>query len=468
MKRLVYMTALCSALCSWDAWAMSLEEVLRSSSRHYPSIQKSRAGLEAQEGKVQAARGAFDWELNQKAISRISGYYEGDYVESQITRRLSDSATRIYGGYRVSQDGFPVYEDQNVTLSGGEFNAGVALSLWRNRIIDEERFSVTDAELERKQKNYDLLLTQFSVQYDAMQAYLDWVAAGRTLTIAENLLLLAKKRQDGFKTRASKGDIADIFVTENQQYIAKRSADVNDATRMLDNYALKLSLFWRDNEGNPIKPSRKDLPKDFPSLSTPSIDIDRQIERARELRPELIKIDLGLKRERNKLLLSENKRMPKVDFIAQGGRDIGTGLNASDRARRGGNEGKIGLNISIPLQTNTGEGLMRQSQATIRQLEQEQRLLNDQIASEIQMAANNYHVAGKNVTLAKQEASIAETMEKSERERFNSGAADFFVLNMREERAAEARRKVVESRLKLLRSIGDYYLATLQYFPDTL
>ncbi|MBY0407059.1 MAG: TolC family protein, partial [Rickettsiales bacterium] len=395
--------------------------------------------------------------LNQKAISRVSGFYSGDYADTQVTRRLSSSATRIYGGYRASDGDFPVYEDENVTLNRGEFNAGVALSLWRNRIIDEERFTFTDAELELKQKSIDLLLTQMGVQYDAMQAYIEWVAAGQALKVTENMLKLAVARQEGFKTRVGKGDLADIVLTENQQYIAKRTADVNDAKRNLENKASRLSLFWRNTEGAAVLPARKDLPGDFPKAQSFAIDLNREIERARAIRPELIKLDVGMQRARNKLALSEQRIMPKVDLIAEGGRDMGRGAS-----RYAGNEAKIGLNISIPLQQNIGEGQMRQSRALIRQLEQDRRLLNDKIATEIQIAANNYHAAQQNVVQAKKEIDATLAMQVADRERFDSGAVDFFVLNMREERAADAQIKHIESRLRLWRSIADYYLASLQ------
>jgi len=461
MKRSLGLAIVISFFTIQPAHAMTMEALLQSSAKHYPSIQKAREGVEAQSGKVQAAQGAFDWELNQRSVSRVSGFYGGDYSDSKITRRLADSATRIYGGYRVSREGFPVYEDEEVTLSGGEFNAGVALSLWRNRIIDEDRFMFRDAELELKQRTNDLLLTQLGVQYDAMQAYLDWLAAGKAVQVVESLLNIAVKRQDGFTERVSKGDIAEIFLTENKQYLAKRGADVNDAKRALDNRATKLSLFWRDADGKTLVPSHKEQPKDFPKLDSFSINLDKEIERAKLVRPELIKVELGLQRERNKLKLNENKLMPKVDLVAESAQDLGTG--SSNQARtRGGVEGKIGLNISIPLQTNTGQGLVRQSAATIKQLEQDSRLLNDQIVTEIQIAANNYSVASKNVVLAKLESSVAATMEQAERKRFDSGAVDFFVLNMREERAAEARLKLIDSQQKLWRSIADYYLATLQ------
>ena len=440
-----------------SAQAMTMQELLESSAKHFPEIEKARAGVEAQSGRLQATKGAFDWELNNKTTSRMSGFYDGDYSDSQITRRLSNSATRIYGGYRMSEGGFPVYEDEQVTLSSGEFNAGVALSLWRNRIIDEDRFSFSDAELELKQKDIDLLLTQMGVQYDAMHAYVNWVAAGKRLRVLENLLDLANKRQKAFESREKTGDVATILLTENQQYIAKRTADVTDAQRTLENMAAKLGLYWRDENGHTVVPAKGELPGDLPKPEVTDINIEREIERARSMRPELIRLDVGMQRERNKLELSSQKIIPKVDLMMEGARDTGTGPQ-----RYRGTESKIGLNISIPLQQNLGEGQMRQSRAVLRQLEEQRRLLNDRIAMEIQITANNFHAAHTNVGQAQKEIDATLAMQNAERERFESGAADFFVLNMREERAADAQIKHVEARLNLWRSIADYYLATLQ------
>jgi outer membrane protein TolC len=437
--------------------ALSLDELLASSAQHYPKIAESIAMIEAQTGKIQTARGAFDWELNQKAFSRTSGFYDGDYMESQLTRRLSESATRLYGGYRVSDGDFPVYEDQNYTLTGGEFNAGISMALWRDRLIDEDRFAYKDADLELQQKEIDLLLTRVSVQYDAMKAYIDWIAAGKALTIAEDLLKLSLERQEGFRKRVEKGDLAAIYLTENQQYIAKRQADVNDAQRMLDNKTARLGLYWRDTNGNMMYPEKTVMPSEFPETAPIAIDRFADVERARKIRPELLRLDTGLKREKNKLLLGENRILPKVDLIAESGRDIGNGAN-----RFTGTESKIGVNISIPLQQNVGKGQMLQSRAHITQLEQQKRLLNDKIETDIYIAANNFYTAAKNVKQTEQEVNASLAMEKAERERFQNGASDLFLVNIREERTADAQRKQVLSILSLWHAIADYYIASFQ------
>ncbi len=456
MKK-IWLTLACALLPS-AAWALSLEEVLASSQRHYPKIIEAREKIEAQKGKIQKAQGAFDWELNHKQAHRVSGYYDGQYVETQISRRLSDSATRVYGGYRVGDGDFPIYEQYYPTLDRGEVNVGVMVSLWRDRIIDEERFAFADAQLEMKKKETELLLTQMGVQYDAMTSYIDWVAAGLARNLAKEQLDLADVRQQGFETRVAQGDLARIYLTENRQAILKRQADLTEAERKLRETSVKLSLYIRDESGNPLIPEENSLPLNLPDPGALTLErIDREIERARGMRPDLIAIHIDLDRQRNALLLGENKRMPKVSLYVEGARDIGDGPIS-----RRGNEAKIGLNISIPLQQNTGQGMVEQTKAEMRQIEQRKRLLNDQIASQIQSVANDYHAAHEILRLARQEAEAARTMQNAERTKFEHGATDYFVLNMREEKRAEAQRKAIVAHARLWDAVAGYYLATLQ------
>ena len=440
------------------AQALTLEDVLASSKRHYPKIIEAREKIEAQKGKIQKAQGAFDWELNHKQSHRLSGYYDGQYVESQISRRLSDSATRVYGGYRISDGDFPIYEQQYPTLNRGEVNAGMMISLWRDRIIDEERFAFSDAQLEMKQKETELLLTQTSVQYDAMTSYIDWVAAGLALKVAQAQLDLAEQRQKGFEERVAQGDLARIYLTENRQVILKRQAEVTETTRKLREAAVKLGLYLRDGEGAPMMPPDTALPTSLPDPGKLALEqLDREIERARSMRPDIISIHIDLERQRNALRLGENKTMPKVNLYIEGARDIGSGPIS-----RQGNEAKIGLNISIPLQQNTGEGMIAQTKAEIRQIEQRKRLLNDQIASQIQSIANDYHAAHQYLILTEQEIVAASAMQDAEHIKFEQGAADYFVLNIREEKRAEAQLKNINAHAKLWEAVAGYYLTTLQ------
>ncbi len=452
------LAAIVVLLYSTAASAVTLDDVLVSSRQHYPKIAAALQEVEAQKGNVQKAQGAFDWTLNSDVSGR-AGIYDGLYADTEVTRRLSDSNTRIFGGYKLSDGQLPIYEDQFNTGQGGEFNVGILFSLLRNRIIDEERFYFADSTLALKQKESDLLLAKLRTQHEAMVAYLEWVALGKSVAVVKELVALAQERQQGFDARVQHGDIARIYLTENQQYILKRKTELNDLQRQFDNAAVKLSLFLRDEAGTPKIPKTSDLSAlGFPH--PPSLELKRlgeEIERARALRPEMIVLDIGAERERNQLMLGENAVLPKLDMKLEAAQDVGSRAGIST-----GQDARIGLTLSIPLERNTGEGMIRRSRAKLKQLEHDKQLLNDQIAAEIQSIANNFHAAREFMQLTLQEVQAAAKMQDAEQKRFRDGAADFFVLNMREEKTAEARIRNVQSTLTFWKAIAHYYFATLQ------
>ncbi len=437
--------------------SLQLQQVLQSTRSHYPKIQEAQEKIAESTGKVQEARGAFDWYYQQSSFNRMHGYYDGRFSEHQVRRRLSSTGAEVYGGWRMSDGSFPLYEDQFRTGSEGEYHIGMMLSLWRDRVMDEERFKLADAELELQQQQAELLLTRLAMDYDATTAYLDWLAAGLTLRVAEDQLALAQERQQGFATRVSKGDLARIYLTENQQYILKREGDVVEARRQLDNAALRLSLYWRDTAGTPITPDKNALPPDVQAPSPLQLaNLEQEIQRVQQLQPERIVLDLAAERQKKRLQLGENALLPQVDFLLETARDIGTGPTPRQET-----EAKVGVKISVPLQQNVGRGRMAQSQAAIRQLEQRKRLLNDRLATEIIAAATNYEAAQKAANLAEDAVDAASTMQQAEARRFNSGATDFFVLNLREEKTAEAR-------IARIRAYAKWWEATARYFITTL
>ena len=55
-----------------------------------------------------------------------------------------------------------------------------------------------------------------------------------------------------------------------------------------------------------------------------------------------------------------------------------------------------------------------------------------------------------------------ETMREAEQRRFQSGASDFFLVNIREETAANARIQFHEARLDREVALADYYAATVE------
>jgi len=440
------------------AHALALEEVLRSSHRHAPQIQRAQAKLEEADAGIQEAQGAFDWELNGSASQR-GGIYGGGYVDTQVTRRLAESNARIYAGYRASNADLPTYEDYYNTSSGGEFNIGVAFALLRDRIIDEERFRFRDAVLAKKQQEAEAYLVTLRTQFEAMAAYAQWLADGHALQTMEELAGLARERQSAMNTQVREGDIARIYLTENAQNIARREAQIADARRKLARSAQKLSIYLRDEAGNPVVPEATELPlllAQTPALEMDNAQLRETIRKAQALRPEQIAIEFGMEREQNRRALAENLSLPKLDLALEGAQNVGR-----DAAQRAEEEGRVLLRLSIPLQQNTADGRTRAAEARLKSLALERQLLNDQIAADIRAIAATATQTAEEIEQAEREVDAAAAMRAADTQRFANGDVDFFILNMREERVAEAKLRRIAAERIWLENLALYYFMTL-------
>ncbi len=438
---------------------LTLDAVLDSSRERYPQVLAAREKIRAQAGKLLSSEGAFDLYAEQTNKSRLSGYYDGRYSSTKLVQPLSDFNTNVYGGYRVSGGDFPIYEDEAFTLDAGK--VGAVFSLLRDRDIDSRRAGLRDSRLALDQTELDALLTRVRVQHDAMTAYVDWIGAGEALAVYRDLLQLAEARNDGLDTRVQEGDLANIYLNENRQYILRRRGFVVEAERKLV-AANKLSLYLRHTDGTPRLPAEAELPRRWPnppSLIDPTT-VDAAIRAALAARPEIGVLAADIERERLNLALGRNNLMPRVDLNLEAARDFGSGQKS-----RTGTDTIVRLDVTIPIETRKARGQIDAAQANLSRLDLDRRLLEERIGVEIRTLANDLSAAYRFVELATQETEQADVLSRAERERFAEGASDFFVVNLREEAAANARVREIDAHLRYLGALADFYAATVQREP---
>ncbi len=146
---------------------LTLEAVLDSSLTHFPRIQSAVQETLARQGKVTAAMGAFDLALEQESLIWADGFFDGLSADTRLAKRLPQANAKVFAGYRVTNDDFPIYQQEVVTNSGGEFNIGVVFSLWRDRAIDSDRFKVLSERLGVRDAEIDLMLAKVMTQRNA-------------------------------------------------------------------------------------------------------------------------------------------------------------------------------------------------------------------------------------------------------------------------------------------------------------
>jgi outer membrane protein TolC len=433
---------------------LMLAEVLASSRFHAPQVLEALARLRGAEGRLLSAEAAFDTVFSAAAETRLSGFYDGRDVEAKVTQPLGNLGGYAYGSYRVSGGKFPIYEDERYTNQFGEIKAGAVLALMRDRLIDDRRFGRVQAEADVAIADADRLMVAIGVQTRAIQTYNNWLVAGLRLAIYQDLLKLAQDRQSAFRRQVAEGARPTILLTENEQNILRRQSLVVQSEQALAVAATALSLYLRDADGRPLVPDAARLPGALPPpLPRPAQPGDLALAR-----PDLRTIDIRMKAARARVTLDRNAFLPKLDLKVEASRDFGAeGLGGSSRS---GTESKIGLTFTLPLQQSAARGRIAQTNAEIDAFRQRRRFLEDQIVADIgaiDIAVTN---SARLTVLARDEAERARTMAAAERRRFTLGASDFFLVNVREEAAADAEVRRLDAAFRQIVAHADLAAAT--------
>ncbi|MEO1731651.1 MAG: TolC family protein [Pseudomonadota bacterium] len=437
------------------------EEVLRSSALTFPSILESFEREAAARSDQLAADGAFDLILDGEYYDRYTGTFSGGFAQGKVTQPIAPFGGEVFGSYRLSDGEFPIYENIYNTNELGEFKVGALFSLLRNRRIDQRRFAVTDTRLAASQARLDVLLVQLNVQFEALRSYWRWIAAGSEVEVYEGLLEIAEARAVGLARQVKAGAIPRIAVTENEQNLIRRKSLLAEAERNFETAANSLSYYLRDETGGLIVPSREQLPELSQLAQLPDMQSLLTVARSDilEQRPELRNFQLQLERARNKVELRRNDLKPTLDATVELSRDfgpIGDGGPTFDST-----DTVIGLTFKVPLQRRTARGQVQRAEAELREIELREQRTADRIEVELDNILTNLNAALRLASLADDEVEQATTMVEAERKRFALGAGDFFLVNLREERAADAEVRSIRANLNGRLAAASYSAATM-------
>jgi len=108
----------------------------------------------------------------------------------------------------------------------------------------------------------------------------------------------------------------------------------------------------------------------------------------------------------------------------------------------------VALRFTVPLQQRSARGRLAAAQAEMQASLYEQQLLEDRIELEVRNILLELAFARQLQQLAEVGVTQSDIMRRSEQRRFESGASDFFLVNVREETAASARVTLLEAELE--------------------
>lgn len=442
---------------------ITMENVLASSRLHVPLILESLAKARQASGNQLAARGAFDVNIKADGFSRTTGFYNGSVINTEARQNIGTLGASVYAGYRLSDGRFPIYEDYNFTNSYGEVKVGALFSLLRNRDIDDNRFNITDTSLALEQADLDVLATKISVQRQAIISYWTWVSAGYQAKIYQQLLDIALERERALEAQIAEGAVADIFLLENRQNITRRQTLLAQAERNLGNAAVALGFYLRTADGQMKVPVREELPEltDFDVGPNTNLQDGVVLSDIILNRPELRQLRVGLERMNQQILLRKNNLKPALDFNVELSRDLGSVVEGGISRRS--TDQIVGLKFSVPLGQRAARGRLRAAEAQRTALYHQEQRIQDQLSIELENIMIEIDTALQLRSLAEIDVEQSLAMQEAENRRFQNGASDFFVVNVREETAANAQIQRYSAILAQWTAHANYIAATMDF-----
>ncbi len=437
------------------------QDVLAISAETFPDILVSLAEEAMAHGESLAAEGAFDLVFKSDGFSRVNGYYDGQHISAGASQYLRPFGAELYGGYRISDGDFPIYEDKNYTNNRGEAKVGILFSLLKNRDYDKRRYTIDDTRLAASQASLEVLMTKIGVQQKALNAYWRWVALGHELKTYNELLKMAQARHENIVTKVNSGALSEVSITENMQNIISREIMVAEAKRKFEIAANNLSFYLRDENNNLMVPTEAQIPAEdnLRKITDIQIIISASDSEILEMRPELRDLRLAIERAQKNIQISENALKPDLGLKVEVSNDFGN--IAEGGKSRDSTDVIIGFEYKMPFQRREGRGKVQKAQAKMRAAQYKLQKVEQQITLELENTLIDLNTAINLVKLSGNEVKQASRMVEAEREKFELGASDFFLINMREEKAANAKIRAIRSILNGRMAETKYNAATM-------
>jgi len=440
---------------------LRLEEVLESVAAAFPLLYAVEMERVIAAGQRLAAEGQFDPLLRLQSIEQ-TGTFASSQLRTGVEQATPFGGITTFAGWRWGQGNFPVYYGDRKTGEGGELQAGIVVPLLQNRPIDPRRARLRIAQITENLAEPTIRRARLDFFRLAAQAYWSWQVAGAQYRIAAELLQLAVVRQQLFDVQLAEGKISESPVALNLRLVASRREALRAAERLLQQNALRLSLFLRDENGEPVVPPSDWLNPDFlqirPLPPRPEGLAD-DVQLALRLRPELVRFQLEKQRRTVEWQLADNQLLPTLNLTLQGAQDLGaakktfTGTGVFDTART---TGEIGALFELPLPLRNARGQRLTAQAQLAQLLAQERFARDEIIVQVQDAVSELFLTYQRLQQAQEELRQAERVLQIETLRFREDRISLVELNLQEIAAAEAKTKVATI-------LGGYFIAIANY-----
>jgi outer membrane protein TolC len=443
--------------------ALTLDHVRASLLSTFPLVAAANASRDIAAGEAIASHGPYDLRLKATSEAGPLGFYQTYRQQAGVEQELFNGST-LFAGYRLGRGNYQPWYLERQTNEGGEFKVGFLKPLAQNRPIDPNRAEFFRAHLEQDRVEPEIQAQILLFIRDASVAYWEWLAAGRNLAIAEDILELARLRNQALVKEVRGGNRPQIELVDNERLIVSREAKVIDSQRKLNQLAIKLSVFFRDAAGTPLIPQRDSLPNDFPEVDASMVSAQSEesiIAMAQSRRPELAAIEIVRQQTLVDLRQAENLTRPNVDLAVAGSQDVGE--PTSSKRDKSQFELDAALSFYVPMERRKALGKIRSIQGKLTQIDAKREFTANKVGIEVNAARTAILAEAEVVKKATKSLELARTMEKAEQRKFELGDSNLLNVNLREEATANAAVVRNEALFAYFVAFADYVAANGLY-----
>lgn len=445
--------------------ALMLKDVVESVRNQYPPQLAALIEQDIANGRVRSALGAFDWNLNAGSTSNLAGYYDGRSAYANLEKPLSFWGGSVYGGYRLSSGFLPNYNKDRTGVDG-EAVLGFKVPLLRDGTIDRRRASLWQAEIDQQLAEPFILRQYLDFVRTSTISYYTWLAAGKRVQFAEELLRIAQKRDSAIAEQVLRGASARIVQVDNRRLVVSREIAVVQANRRFEAAAIELSLFLRDKQSSePILARGDRVPAEFPAhAARDSSQMAEDIDKAWVRRPEVRRIELTIQKTNIDRDLAKNNLMPSLELGVNARQGAG-GTRPKDIGRE---EVEAKVEFKLPLERREAKGRLDVAQAQISRLQNERQFARDRIAADVRDSYSALIAARDTLRQTRINVELAQQLEDAENEKLEHGATDLLALQIREQATFDARVLEVDALLEHFRAEANYRAAIAADAPEPI
>jgi hypothetical protein len=323
-------------------------------------------------------------------------------------------------------------------LAAQEAAAVRSSSPFRDAASDARRTSLAHAELSHALADPIVQAQRLIFARKAARSYWAWVAAERRLEIGRHLLEVAEKRSGALQKQVDAHTIRPVEAADNQRAIGDRRVRLLGLQRRCEQTAIELSLFYRDDRGQPVLADLHNTAPAFPEPQPATSEkLKDDIELALWQRPELRRLQLQRRQAESEVRQAENQ--------ASG---VGVMVAAAQNASQG----------RISLQNGDVRGKLQSAQGSLAQISAHERYERDLIAAEVTDTLSALGRAHDMVRQARDNVTLARRLAAQERKAFPEHSNQLQV-NFREVAQADAELIEVDAFCDFFQAFADYRAA---------